>query len=248
MKALPMLKYISKYIAVHWLPVMLAAAIFGVLMSMSDFRSAKRDTNDLIEEYGTYEQIPEEELDNVDDFSPSLGMMYIVIVSVSASAFAFSIFGLAMQMSSTRKAMRRVFFAAMAELDLLCGVFYWVIQTVLYRIYASNAGDKLPQLREECLEYAGAKFLCFYLLTGFAAAAAGAFFALLLSKNKLAAGILAFVFYTSAVVGGILLYFYAGTLAANLISIGVAVLFSLLSAKAIGQMTLENNLFRAARR
>ncbi|MBR1764246.1 MAG: hypothetical protein IJ746_02525 [Ruminococcus sp.] len=248
MKAKAMFKYISKNIAVRWMPVMLAAVVFGVMLSFSDFRSAKRDTDDLIEKYGTYEQIPEEELDNVDDFSTSIGMMYIVIVSISSSAFALQLFGLTMQMSSTRRTMRRVYLAAMAELAVLGGLIYWLLQTVLYRLYASNAGDKYPRLREECLEYTGPKYLWFFLLTGLAAAAAGAFFAMLISRNKAAGIILGFLFYIGAVVGGILLYFYTGTLPAILVSAGMAVLFMALSSVAINRLSLENNLFKTARR
>lgn len=247
MKTKAMLKYISIYLLKNWVVVAVGVALFGILLGWSDFRSSRRDMDELIDEYGTYEQIPEDELDNVDGFSASFGMMYVVIVSISSSALAIHLFGLTMQMSTTRKVMRRVYFAAMAELSLIGGVFFWIAQTAAYRFFASKA-ESYPVLRDACLNYSSPKYLCFFLFTGFATAAVGAFFSILLSKSKLAAGVLAITMFTGTVVGTIMLYFYAGTLAATLTSIGVGALFALLSSNAIMNMSLESNLFKPARR
>ncbi|MBR1382538.1 MAG: hypothetical protein IJ555_01805 [Ruminococcus sp.] len=246
MKTVPMIKYITKAITVRWIGVLLFVTLFAVMMSLADYRSSARSTDELIEQYGTYAQIPQEELDSVSDFSPATAMMFSVMTAVSASTMGVLLFGLGMQMSATRKTVRKAFFAACAELAVIFGVAFWLVQTVMYRVFENMAQGKYPNLEKAYGDMTGAEQLLTYLLTGLALSLLGGFLLIIICKTAVLGTVIAIPCFGGAMTGSVLLQFYAGKTVLYIILLALIAVFAALCFVMIPRMSLEDrNLFSA---
>ena len=144
------------------------------------------------------------------------------------------------------KTVRKAFFAACAELAVIFGAVFWLVQTVMYKVFENMAQGKYPNLEKAYGDMTGAEQLLTYLLTGLALSLLGGFLLIIICKTTVLGAVIAIPSFGGAMTGSVLLQFYAGKAVIYIILLALAAVFGALCFVMIPRMSLEDkNLFSA---